>query len=62
MTGRAAVDPFRQHQLPSKQDDVRSRGHAIEVRAYAEAPEARFAPTTGKVWRSNTRKRRCPRR
>jgi acetyl-CoA/propionyl-CoA carboxylase biotin carboxyl carrier protein len=31
------------------QDDVRSSGHAIEARLYAEAPERDFAPTTGKV-------------
>jgi acetyl-CoA/propionyl-CoA carboxylase biotin carboxyl carrier protein len=28
---------------------VRSSGHAIEARLYAEAPERDFAPTTGKV-------------
>src|SRR6266436_900782 len=31
------------------QDEVRSNGHAIEARLYAEAPKRNFAPTTGKV-------------
>src|SRR5467141_3963780 len=37
------------HPLTFGQDDVRSSGHAIEARLYAEAPERDFAPTTGKV-------------
>jgi acetyl-CoA/propionyl-CoA carboxylase biotin carboxyl carrier protein len=37
------------HRLAFKQDDVRSSGHAIEARLYAEAPERDFAPTTGKI-------------
>jgi acetyl-CoA/propionyl-CoA/long-chain acyl-CoA carboxylase, biotin carboxylase, biotin carboxyl carrier protein len=37
------------HPLAFAQDDVRSSGHAIEARLYAEAPERDFAPTTGKV-------------
>jgi propionyl-CoA carboxylase alpha chain/3-methylcrotonyl-CoA carboxylase alpha subunit/acetyl-CoA/propionyl-CoA carboxylase biotin carboxyl carrier protein len=37
------------HPLAFGQDDVRSNGHAIEARLYAEAPERNFAPTTGKV-------------
>lgn len=31
------------------QDEVRTTGHAIEVRLYAEAPERDYAPTTGDV-------------
>jgi propionyl-CoA carboxylase alpha chain/3-methylcrotonyl-CoA carboxylase alpha subunit/acetyl-CoA/propionyl-CoA carboxylase biotin carboxyl carrier protein len=37
------------HPLAFGQDDVRSSGHAIEARLYAEAPERDFAPTTGKI-------------
>jgi propionyl-CoA carboxylase alpha chain/3-methylcrotonyl-CoA carboxylase alpha subunit/acetyl-CoA/propionyl-CoA carboxylase biotin carboxyl carrier protein len=37
------------HPLAFGQDDVRSNGHAIEARLYAEAPKRNFAPTTGKV-------------
>jgi acetyl-CoA/propionyl-CoA carboxylase, biotin carboxylase, biotin carboxyl carrier protein len=37
------------HRLAFKQHDVRSSGHAIEARLYAEAPERDFAPTTGKI-------------
>jgi acetyl-CoA/propionyl-CoA carboxylase, biotin carboxylase, biotin carboxyl carrier protein len=31
------------------QSDIVARGHAIEARLYAEAPERGYAPTTGKV-------------
>jgi acetyl-CoA carboxylase biotin carboxylase subunit len=37
------------HPLAFGQDEVKSTGHAIEARLYAEAPERNFAPTTGKV-------------
>ncbi len=35
--------------LPFGQDDIRLRGHAIEVRVYAENPERDFLPTDGTI-------------
>ena len=39
------------HALPLAQDQVQSNGHAIEVRLYAEDPEAGFLPGSGKLQR-----------
>jgi 3-methylcrotonyl-CoA carboxylase alpha subunit len=36
-------------QLPLKQSTVRSDGHAIEARLYAEDPENGFLPSTGRI-------------
>ena len=35
--------------LPFHQEDLKSTGHAIEVRIYAEDPDQNFMPTTGTV-------------
>jgi acetyl-CoA carboxylase biotin carboxylase subunit len=38
-------------QLPVKQEDIKSRGHAIECRINAEDPAANWAPASGKLTR-----------
>ena len=44
---RAQLDVASGKPLPWTQDELRQRGHAIEVRIYAEDPDDRFLPQSG---------------
>jgi 3-methylcrotonyl-CoA carboxylase alpha subunit len=46
---RAQLEVASGKPLPWKQSDLAQRGHAIEVRIYAEDPEDRFLPQSGRV-------------
>src|SRR5687767_3902254 len=46
---RAQIGVASGKPLPWKQDDLRQRGHAIEVRVYAEDPDDRFLPQSGTI-------------
>jgi 3-methylcrotonyl-CoA carboxylase alpha subunit len=46
---RAQIDVAAGKPLPWKQDSLAQRGHAIEVRVYAEDPDDRFLPQTGTI-------------
>ncbi len=48
---RAQLEVASGHALPWKQDQLSQRGHAIEVRIYAEDPDNGFLPQTGEVLR-----------
>jgi 3-methylcrotonyl-CoA carboxylase alpha subunit len=45
----AQIAVARGEALPWRQDDLRQRGHAIEVRVYAEDPDDRFLPQSGTI-------------
>ncbi|MGH3329218.1 MAG: acetyl-CoA carboxylase biotin carboxylase subunit, partial [Streptomycetales bacterium] len=47
---RLQLEIAQGHPLPVTQADVRGRGHAIEVRVYAEDPARGFAPGAGPLW------------
>ncbi|HEV2719174.1 MAG TPA: biotin carboxylase N-terminal domain-containing protein [Thermoanaerobaculia bacterium] len=46
---RAQIDVAGGKPLPWTQDELRQRGHAIEVRVYAEDPDDRFLPQSGTI-------------
>jgi 3-methylcrotonyl-CoA carboxylase alpha subunit len=48
---RAQLAVARGERLPWKQEDLEPRGHAIEVRLYAEDPSKGFLPQTGTLHR-----------
>jgi 3-methylcrotonyl-CoA carboxylase alpha subunit len=46
---RAQIDVAAGKPLPWKQEELRQRGHAIQVRVYAEDPDDRFLPQSGTI-------------
>jgi len=46
---RAQIEVASGAPLPWKQSELRQRGHAIEVRVYAEDPDDRFLPQSGTI-------------
>jgi len=46
---RAQIDVASGAPLPWTQEELAQRGHAIEVRIYAEDPDDRFLPQTGRI-------------
>ena len=46
---RAQIEVAGGAALPWTQDDLQQRGHAIEVRVYAEDPDDRFLPQSGSI-------------
>jgi 3-methylcrotonyl-CoA carboxylase alpha subunit len=46
---RAQIEVASGSSLPWKQKDLAQRGHAIEVRVYAEDPDDRFLPQSGTI-------------
>ncbi|HEX6177595.1 MAG TPA: biotin carboxylase N-terminal domain-containing protein [Thermoanaerobaculia bacterium] len=46
---RAQIEVASGQPLPWTHDSLRQRGHAIEVRVYAEDPEDRFLPQSGRI-------------
>ncbi|MDP9192036.1 MAG: ATP-grasp domain-containing protein [Acidobacteriota bacterium] len=46
---RAQIDVAAGKPMPWTQDDLRQRGHAMQVRVYAEDPDDRFLPQSGTI-------------
>jgi acetyl/propionyl-CoA carboxylase alpha subunit len=46
---RAQIEVAQGGALPWRQEELRQRGHAIEVRVYAEDPDDQFLPQTGTI-------------
>jgi acetyl/propionyl-CoA carboxylase alpha subunit len=46
---RAQIDVAGGKPMPWTQDELRQRGHAVQVRVYAEDPDDRFLPQSGTI-------------
>jgi acetyl-CoA carboxylase biotin carboxylase subunit len=46
---RAQIDVANGKPMPWTQDELRQRGHAVQVRVYAEDPDDRFLPQSGTI-------------
>jgi 3-methylcrotonyl-CoA carboxylase alpha subunit len=46
---RAQIEVAAGAPMPWRQEDLRQRGHAVEVRVYAEDPDDRFLPQSGTI-------------
>jgi len=46
---RAQIEVAAGKPMPWKQEDLRQRGHAMQVRVYAEDPDDRFLPQSGTI-------------
>ena len=46
---RAQIDVAAGKPMPWRQEDLRQRGHAMQVRVYAEDPDDRFLPQSGTI-------------
>jgi 3-methylcrotonyl-CoA carboxylase alpha subunit len=51
---RLQIEVANGNKISLRQEDISQRGHAIEVRLYAEDPDNNFMPSIGKIWKVGT--------